>query len=155
MLLCVSAWLLFEGASGWAVQMKEKYTKMRPYGEWLAENTVVLQQIIDSVPEEQRQAPPVLPAGALPSNGVMHVRTCHLPRDQTPHGCLVLNRLPSSRLPWVSGLSCLLHHQDCAAQRLEPCKLMLFQRLIHYHRYRLSWLIARCCLNKSSLWEGF
>lgn len=55
------------------VQMKEKYTKMRPYGEWLAEQTVVLQQIIDAVPEEKRQAPPVLPAGALPSNGAVHV----------------------------------------------------------------------------------
>jgi len=58
---------------GWVVQMKEKYTKMRPYGEWLAEQTVILQQIIDAVPEEQRQPPPVLPAGALPSNGAMHV----------------------------------------------------------------------------------
>ncbi|CAL5227781.1 g10803 [Coccomyxa viridis] len=53
-------------------EMKEKYTKMRPYGEWLAEQTVVLQQIIDAVPEEKRQAPPVLPAGALPSNGAVH-----------------------------------------------------------------------------------
>ena len=55
------------------VQMKEKYTKMRPYGEWLAEETVILQQIIDAVPAEQRQAPPVLPAGALPSLGAPHV----------------------------------------------------------------------------------
>ena len=46
---------------------------MRPYGEWLAEQTVVLQQIIDAVPEEQREAPPVLPAGALSSNGASHV----------------------------------------------------------------------------------
>ncbi len=58
---------------GLLLQMKEKYTKMRPYGEWLAEQTVVLQQIIDAVPEEKRQAPPVLPAGALPSNGAVHV----------------------------------------------------------------------------------
>ena len=50
-------------ASG--AQMKEKYTKMRPYGEWLAEQTVILQQIIDAVPAEQRRAPPVLPASAL------------------------------------------------------------------------------------------
>jgi len=58
---------------GWVVQMKEKYTKMRPYGEWLAEQTVILQQIIDAVPEEQRQPPPVLPVGALSSNGATHV----------------------------------------------------------------------------------
>lgn len=54
-------------------QMKEKYTKMRPYGEWLAEQTVVLQQLIDSVGPEQRQSPPVLPAGARPTNGAVHV----------------------------------------------------------------------------------
>ena len=50
---------------------------MRPYGEWLAEQTVVLQQIIDAVPEEKRQAPPVLPTGALPSNGAVHVSADH------------------------------------------------------------------------------
>lgn len=60
------------------VQMKEKYTKMRPYGEWLAEETVILQQIIDAVPAEQRQAPPVLPAGALPSLGALHVSAAPL-----------------------------------------------------------------------------
>ena len=70
--LC-AVWQYSEGLYGCAVQMKEKYTKMRPYGEWLAEQTVILQQIIDSVPEERRQAPPVLPAGALSSNGATHV----------------------------------------------------------------------------------
>ena len=60
------------------VQMKEKYTKMRPYGKWLAEETVILQQIIDAVPAEQRQAPPVLPAGALPSLAAPHVSTTAL-----------------------------------------------------------------------------
>ena len=65
------------------VQMKEKYTKMRPYGKWLAEETVILQQIIDAVPAEQRQAPPVLPAGALPSLGAPHVSA------RAPHTSIV------------------------------------------------------------------
>ncbi len=70
----------------WLAQMKEKYTKMRPYGEWLAEQTVILQQVIDSVPPEQRRAPPVLPAGALPAhgNGALHVSSCFTPRNFFP-----------------------------------------------------------------------
>ena len=44
-------------------QLKERYTSMRPYGEWLAQETVTMQDLIDSVPPEQRVPPPVLPAG--------------------------------------------------------------------------------------------
>ena len=54
-----------------APQLKERYTSMRPYGEWLAQETVTMQDLMDSVPPEQRVPPPVLPAGVAPahSNG--------------------------------------------------------------------------------------
>jgi glutamate synthase (NADPH/NADH) len=48
-------------------QMKERYTTMRPYGEWLAQETVSLQQLMDSVPAELRIPPPVVPASASAS----------------------------------------------------------------------------------------
>ena len=82
--------------------MKEKYTKMRPYGEWLAEQTVILQQVIDSVPPEQRRAPPVLPAGALPAhgNGALHVSPRFPPRK------------PSQLYSTVPCLAC--KHQQCS-----------------------------------------
>lgn len=54
------------------LQLKERYTSMRPYGEWLAQETVSLQQLVDSVPEELLVPPPVVPAptnSAASSNG--------------------------------------------------------------------------------------
>lgn len=71
--------------------MKERYTTLRPYGEWLEQETVSLQQLVDSVPAEQRVPPPVVPAPPSLSNGTSNgngataaVRNepsplCHLP----------------------------------------------------------------------------
>ena len=33
-------------------EMKKRYSSAKPYGEWLAQELVTLQQIVDSVPEE-------------------------------------------------------------------------------------------------------
>lgn len=52
-----------------ALQMKERYTTARPYGEWLEQETVSLQQLVDSVPAELRVPPPVVPANPIMSNG--------------------------------------------------------------------------------------
>jgi hypothetical protein len=45
-------------------QLKERYTTMRPYGEWLAQETVSLQQLLSSVPAELRVPPPIAPEPA-------------------------------------------------------------------------------------------
>ncbi|CAL8462475.1 g2008 [Coccomyxa elongata] len=50
-------------------EMKERYTTLRPYGEWLEQETVSLQQLVDSVPAELRVPPPVVPAPPSLSNG--------------------------------------------------------------------------------------
>ena len=42
-----------------AMQMKQRYTTMRPYGEWLANNAVTLNQVVQSVPEHERAIPPL------------------------------------------------------------------------------------------------
>lgn len=52
-----------------ALQMKERYTTARPYGEWLEQETVSLQQLVDSVPAELRVSPPVVPAAPIMSKG--------------------------------------------------------------------------------------
>ncbi len=49
--------------------MKERYTTMRPYGEWLEQETVSLQQLVDSVPPELRVPLPVVPAAPVLLNG--------------------------------------------------------------------------------------
>lgn len=49
--------------------MKERYTTLRPYGEWLEQETVSLQQLVDSVPAELRVPPPVVPAPPSLTNG--------------------------------------------------------------------------------------
>ena len=87
--LCTTCGMLqsFVLMYGRVVQMKEKYTKMRPYGEWLAEQTVILQQIIDAVPEEQRQPPPVLPAGTHLQEWCIaceHILSSNLERSAKP-----------------------------------------------------------------------
>lgn len=40
-------------------QMKKKYSTARPYGQWLQEEVVSLEQIVASVPEKLRVAPPI------------------------------------------------------------------------------------------------
>lgn len=51
--------------------MKQRYTHMRPYGKWLAEQTVTLEDIVSSVPEAQR-VPPAIPGVAVAgSNGAL------------------------------------------------------------------------------------
>ncbi|EIE24001.1 glutamate synthase, NADH-dependent [Coccomyxa subellipsoidea C-169] len=50
-------------------EMKERYTTMRPYGEWLEQETVSLQQLVDSVPPELRVPLPVVPAAPVLLNG--------------------------------------------------------------------------------------
>ena len=41
---------------------------MRPYGEWLAAETVTLQALMDSIPPERRMPPPVMPVAASTSH---------------------------------------------------------------------------------------
>jgi hypothetical protein len=60
---------------------------MRPYGEWLAAETVSLQALMDSVPPEQRVPPPVLPAAAgahSNSDGAALVRPVHPSHSTLP-----------------------------------------------------------------------
>ena len=48
--------------------MKKKYANVRPYGNWLAEEVVSLQQLLDSVPESVRVVPPINEAASAPSS---------------------------------------------------------------------------------------
>ena len=42
-----------------APQMKHRYTSLQPYGEWLANSTISLKQVVHSVPERERSLPPL------------------------------------------------------------------------------------------------
>ena len=114
---------------GWMVQMKEKYTKMRPYGEWLAEQTVILQQIIDAVPEEQRQPPPVLPAEAFSSNGTTPV-SIYLSSDLERKACLLKETggsLARSLLGFLLPLKCWEDWLSCNERKASKASyLMVF-----------------------------
>jgi hypothetical protein len=46
------------------LQMKHRISTARPYGKWLADQTATLADIVNSVPPEQRVAPPIVPAVA-------------------------------------------------------------------------------------------
>ncbi|KAK9817844.1 hypothetical protein WJX72_002960 [[Myrmecia] bisecta] len=48
-------------------EMKERYTTLRPYGQWLSDQTVTLSDIVESVPEEGRVAPAIVPPTAAVS----------------------------------------------------------------------------------------
>lgn len=52
--------------------MKKKYSTARPYGTWLSEEVVTLDQIVASVPEKLRVAPPILEAGPAVGHGHHH-----------------------------------------------------------------------------------
>ena len=45
-------------------EMKKRYSSAKPYGEWLAQELVTLQQIVDSVPQEGERPPACLRKGA-------------------------------------------------------------------------------------------
>jgi hypothetical protein len=45
-------------------EMKKRYSSAKPYGEWLAQELVTLQQIVDSVPQEGECPPACLRKGA-------------------------------------------------------------------------------------------
>lgn len=79
--------------------MKERYTTLRPYGEWLEQETVTLQQLVDSVAPELRVPPPVVPAAAAAghsngasSNGNGNGAAAPSVRPQTPQCILIRGR---------------------------------------------------------------
>eukprot|EP00887_Chlorella_sp_A99_P003952 scaffold11.g3952.t1 len=48
-------------------QMKKRYAGTRPYGNWLAEQTVPLQELLDSVPDSVKVVPPINDALPFPT----------------------------------------------------------------------------------------
>lgn len=46
--------------------MKKKYSNIRPYGEWLAENVVTLDTLLDSVPDGVKVIPTINEASMAP-----------------------------------------------------------------------------------------
>ena len=53
-------------------QIKERYTQLQPYGEWLDHETITLADLVDSVPAELCIAPPI---GLDPSVPTINVDT--------------------------------------------------------------------------------
>jgi glutamate synthase (NADPH/NADH) len=54
-------------------EMKSKYATARPYGAWLQEEVVTLEQLVASVPAAQRVPPPINEATAAPGGGVQRL----------------------------------------------------------------------------------
>lgn len=45
--------------------LKQQYSQARPYGQWLKRQKIELKDIIESVPESERIAPPITGAVAV------------------------------------------------------------------------------------------
>jgi hypothetical protein len=51
-------------------ELKRTFSQARPYEEWLERQLMTLEGVVQSVPEEERQAPEII--GTLPVSPQMH-----------------------------------------------------------------------------------